>query len=629
MAFPEMALIDPPEWISYLPVRMRPLALDWEKCRRFMEIRRLDNYYRDGKHFMRNDDKLSHLLTELLKLEKLFAFDNGKLDSIDECYRKSISISKKPMVLILYNQFRLRNIERLSLIRPRVLIGGMNSSIFPNFHSIDLLKVADVVSMSTTPNENRVDRVYWNVFSDRLEDVLKRLPKGFVPDIFFDNQIDGKHFVPIGIEDAPFPTVVGLCHMQKYNIIKRACKLFDVVIPLSKNFIPLVSALDDVQVLDLPFGLNWGSFHETIACYGKKDIDISVTFQRGDEYRNKVWDMVEKFVKENDAKYSFYLAKDRIEKNEYIDILKRSKIAINVVGNHGPYNYRTCEIINSGALLFQYTNTKHYIETDLNEYLSDWIHYVSFDENNFSSNLNRLLDNDALRNRIAEEGKRYIEDRYSYEVLYNDLFNKLGEIKVDFSKRITPARAKLNTGMMYWHYGDTNISAGSFLAFQAIIEDASERKYENLLGLMPAFISLLNDYQIENLLRSNTKLYSELKKGDINLFDYLLSRCNESLLGKWNYFIACHELLTDNTMIASSILESINNADDISYLDGDDVVFNCYVNSKDINFNIDSNKRLHYFEMDLLKHSSNRITVSNLYKEFINWHCEYCLSHGI
>ena len=578
---------------------------------------------------MHNDNKLPYLLNELQKIEKHFSFDNAKLDSIDECYRNLVSISKDLTVLTLYNQFRLRNIEKLSFIRPRVLIGGMNSSFFPNFHSIGLIKVADVVSMSTLPNENRIDRVYWNVFSDRFEDVLNKLPQGFVPDIFFDNQIDGKHYIPIGIENAPFPTVVGLCHMHRYNIIKRACKLFDVVIPLSKTFIPLIRDLDDAQVMDIPFGLNWGSFHEMISTGEKKDIDVSITFQRGDEYRNKVWDMVESFVKNNRYKYSFYLAKNRIEKNEYINILKRSKIAINVVGNHGPYNYRTCEIMNSGALLFQYTNIKHYIGTDLNEYFSDWIHYVSFDETNFNSNLNRLLDDDTLCKRISMAGEKFIRDQYSYELLYSELFNKIKMLTIGGNRRLSPSRAKLNTGLIYWHYDDNNISAGSALAFQAIIENGHDKKYENILGLMPAFISSPNNSKIKTLLRFDAELYTELKKGERYLFDYLFSKCNESLLGYWNYFMACPEFVIENKMIASLILEKIDSDYDISYLDRDDIIFNYYVNSRDIKFNTDSRKKLYYFELDLLKYSSNRTIISELYKNFIRWHCEYCFIHDI
>ena len=51
-------------------------------------------------------------------------------------------------ILTQYNLFRLRNLSKLNFERPAVLIGAVNNAHFPDFHTVDLLKVADVISLT-------------------------------------------------------------------------------------------------------------------------------------------------------------------------------------------------------------------------------------------------------------------------------------------------------------------------------------------------------------------------------------------------------------------------------------------------------------------------------------------------
>ena len=177
----------------------------------------------------------------LITLEKKHPYDRVTLDRIDEMYRELLSqYINSNLLLIAYNQFRIRNLKNLSFVRPQILIGWMNYDLFPNFHSIALLKIADIVSLAPIDSESQIDRVPWNPLFDTIFDILNKLPDGFSPDLFFDNQIDGQHYIPKLLESAPFPTVAGLCHMYMYNVIKPATKLFDFVMPLSTPFIPYI-----------------------------------------------------------------------------------------------------------------------------------------------------------------------------------------------------------------------------------------------------------------------------------------------------------------------------------------------------------------------------------------------------
>ena len=67
-----------------------------------------------------------------------------------------------------YNRFRLRNLLVLKKKRPGLLLGYINDHQFPNFHTFELLKVADIVSLTSSREDqaNEVDRVYYFPSSD-------------------------------------------------------------------------------------------------------------------------------------------------------------------------------------------------------------------------------------------------------------------------------------------------------------------------------------------------------------------------------------------------------------------------------------------------------------------------------
>ena len=127
---------------------------------------------------MNQDEKWN----ELLKLEESKTFDH--LDELENKWLLLVEDSSYSdwQILIEYNRFRLRNLTKLSKSRPAVLIGAINDGYFPNFHTIELLRLADVVSLTTQRDEHvSIDRIKYSLLNDTIQSVITKLPKGFRP----------------------------------------------------------------------------------------------------------------------------------------------------------------------------------------------------------------------------------------------------------------------------------------------------------------------------------------------------------------------------------------------------------------------------------------------------------------
>lgn len=367
---------------------------------------------------------------ELLELER----NQSKID-VNELENYWISLIDDRDIsdwdlLIEYNRFRLRNLKQLSRKRPAVLIGAINDGYFPNFHTIDLLGIADVISLTTKKEEaDSIDRIKYSLLNDSIQSIISRLPLGFKPNFYWDSQAEHGHPQPMGLSNAPFPTVCGICHMFFSPAIKRLLEVFDYVLPVGEVFDQLCTTQNN-QILRVPFGLNWGSMHHL--CdeeFNDKDIDVSVTFSASEsgpygslraEILSKLKILKDKLL----GKYKIEITSG-LSKEEYSQILLRSKISVNVVGFHGPYNYRTCEIMNSGALLFQANVNSHNLCPDSEELFKSGEHFVSFELENMEDILNDLLSNPQLVSQIAKNGKNKLERELNYKNLFNQLIEKV------------------------------------------------------------------------------------------------------------------------------------------------------------------------------------------------------------
>jgi hypothetical protein len=333
-------------------------------------------------------------------------------------------------VLIEYNRFRLRNLKQLCRKRPAVLIGAINDGYFPNFHTIELLSIADVISLTTKKDQaDSIDRIKYSLLNDSIQSIVSRFPVGFKPTFYWDSQAEHGHPQPMGLSNAPFPTVCGICHMFFSPAIKRLLEVFDYVLPVGEVFDQFCLTQNN-QILRVPFGLNWASMHHLFGeGINDKDIDVSVTFSdsKSGPYGSLRAEILSKLkiLKEKlSGKYKIEITSD-LNKEEYSQILLRSKISVNVVGFNGPYNYRTCEIINSGALLFQANFNSHNVKPDPEELFKSGEHFVSFDLDNMEDKLNDLLSNPELVSQIAKNGKNKLEKELNYKNLFNQLIKKV------------------------------------------------------------------------------------------------------------------------------------------------------------------------------------------------------------
>jgi len=105
------------------------------------------------------------------------------LDGVEQLYQQLMAAGPRLAALLVHhNQFRLRNLTRLKSKRPKVLIGGLNDGIFPNFHTIPLLRVADVVSLTSRASDaDSIDRVYYRPLVDRMPDITRACPTASPP----------------------------------------------------------------------------------------------------------------------------------------------------------------------------------------------------------------------------------------------------------------------------------------------------------------------------------------------------------------------------------------------------------------------------------------------------------------
>tara|TARA_B000000441_G_C21659524_1_gene300369 strand:- start:78 stop:917 length:840 start_codon:yes stop_codon:yes gene_type:complete len=249
---------------------------------------------------LEQEEKNARSKAHFLEIEK-------KWESLIQCNEEEISFE----TLKRYNRFRLRN-QLVLRKRPGLLLGFINDHRFPNFQTRELLKVADIVSLTSLKEEDEpeIDRVHYLPASDDFSKIRKKLPKGFRPKLFFDMQAAHGHMQPVGLSQMPFPTVAGICHHQHGPAAKTICEMFDIVLPVGEVFSPACN-YQKANVLNLPFGFNWASFHRSFQKskdWNAREIDLAVTFGPTNSpayhgLRNEVIQVIENFQRKWSSKY--------------------------------------------------------------------------------------------------------------------------------------------------------------------------------------------------------------------------------------------------------------------------------------------------------------------------------------
>jgi hypothetical protein len=445
---------------------------------------------------------------ELLIAEKQFAQsdDIGELEFEWEELVES-SEGDEWQLLVEYNRFRLRNLPRLQRSRPAVLLGFVNNSHFPNMHTMDLLKIADVVSLTNLDvQDQEIDRLHYSLTTDTIDSLVSRLPSGFEPTFYWDSQAVHGHPHPVGLSNAPFPTIASICHVQHSAAARRLVDVFDYIIPVGRCFDKFFEG-GKAEILKMPFGLNWASMHHLFSSEPKlRDIDVSLTFSPVDAsvyggLRKEVVKKIEELERRWKNKFRI-VARWGLNKNDYFDLLQRSKISVNVVGFNGPYNYRSCEILNSGALLFQANVTSHGVECNHEELFRDGEHFISFSIEDLEENLLELLTDEDRLTKIAENGKAFLESTYSYEKLFKQL---IARVRNDpFPDRVNPQGKICGDfdlcAFLWEQVQDKDLrSIGTGLLCRSLQQFENNKFYSNILALLPEILDGFGFPFLQNL----------------------------------------------------------------------------------------------------------------------------------
>ena len=461
------------------------------------------------------------------------------------------------------NRFRLAHPDCVSQDRPKVLIGGMNDGGMPNFHTIPLLRVADVVSLTLGPDEGRIDRLHYDIFADRLSDLLTRLPAGFSPDLFYDNQVMGAHPIPAGLEEAPFPTVGGLCHLFIGTRTPRVAELFDVLLPLSTPFAEGLARQTGKVVLDLPFGLNWGSFHEMIGPAAHKDIDLSCTLGPAlglgghSPARHLLHEFMLDFATRHADRYRIEVTSG-LSKAAYFDVLSRSRISLNATNFHGPYNYRTCEVMNAGALCVHVEDPGYFaVETRITDYFEADREIVSCALDELESTLLEWLEAPEQVQQVAAAGAARLERDYAYDSLYRRLFDEVAALEIDPSSRVSPARAYFALGANYWYGGRDDQLLLSALSIMGLSEQTEPVQLNNLMVIAARLIEQQGIAAVQPLFASVPGIASVFENGlDVGARAIRELAPDHPILA-WNAFMLCVERGSATEAEALAVLEGL------------------------------------------------------------------------
>ena len=423
-------------------------------------------------------------------------------------------------ILVSYNRFRLRNLIVLKKKRPALILGYVNDHNFPNFHTYELLKVADIVSLTTTEeNADSIDRVFYFPASDDYRAIRKKLPKGFQPDLFWDIQAAHGHMHPIGLSQMPFPTVAGICHHHHGPAVKTICEMFDYVLPVGKLFSSSCS-YQGAKVLDLPFGINWASFHKSLSCtdaWDAREIDVSVSFSNTANcayhgLRDKVIKIMENLASKWAGKYVFKIA-GNLSKSDYEAMLGNSKISVNVVAINGPYNYRSCEIINSGALLFQTNVEDEELGFSYDEVLENGKDFIAFDLLDLEEKLLHFLNNPKQANAIASNAQHRIKTHFSYDQLFNNLLKLIAHHQRRSTENaINLIQDKFLLGKFLWQQHqklDVQLLGSAFLENTLIEEKDTIRFFSNTLAILPELLQALGFNAVKDLVAKQSASLAE------------------------------------------------------------------------------------------------------------------------
>jgi len=327
-------------------------------------------------------------------------------------------------ILVDRNEFRVLFSAHLKNRRPRIMAGFISEVEYPNFHLRPLFAVADIVSFTKIAAAARANtHIHYNPLTMTFQDMWAALPPSFTPDFYWEHLACAKH-IPLGLDQCPVPTLGSFCHLQYAEASLNRAEAFDVLLPVSEDFGRLMrAALPHKRVEDIPFGMNWASFHGLSGAISVDDpdsLDILVPFgpQDDDAYygmRTRVHAAMQDFAARHGDRVTVHFTEGRPKRADYFRLIKRAKIAINTCGVNGPYNYRNVEYSNCGAVTVQVTEPVFpHMVTPCREYVPGR-DFLETSLDSLEADLLDLLDDPARQQALLTAAKARTEQDLTYD----------------------------------------------------------------------------------------------------------------------------------------------------------------------------------------------------------------------
>ncbi len=566
---------------------------------------------------------LSTILENLLMAEEAAAGDPVALAECEAHYQELIRIAPHhPEGFRYYNRFRLRNLDRLP-VRPHVLVGTMGEREFPNLHTYELIRIADVVALTVDPGQAAIDTVHFNPYADSMAEILPRMPVGFKPIMFWDNQIEGRHILPSGLEEAPFTTIAAVEQTWRRDAVRRLTTLFDVIVAMSPTAAAHLREVTDRPVIEVPFGLNWGAMSSLIEPAHQKGIDLAVVV---DEYasggRNeRLLARLRRFAALHGDRYEIRFSDGQSDADR-LDLLAHSRIVINMIDPDAAYNRLTCETMAAGAMLMQPVSDRPEIEYDLKRLFTPGHHLVQFNSENLEESLLNYLEDPQSASIIADRARGYCAREFSYERLYIQLFDQLADIEIDTSKRPGFVDALFNQGVGYWYSDNVELSkVGALLAIQTLTYREESERYNNLLVLLPQLTRWFSLDVVAQLLHGDELVAATLKRDLGETVELLSRRLTDSPLMRWNRLAARIELGLAEQAEVEGILHELESIT-AGIIEEPRLLFNSRLQPDYLEPAETSYARREVLYRGIERNGEDAMSIAACYREFIRWHCQ-------
>ncbi len=243
-----------------------------------------------------------------------------------------------------------------------------------------------------------------------IDEILKRLPHGFMPDLFLWIESVYGYF-PQGIQKLPFPTA---CYMidSHLNLSWHLdwAKQFDFVFVAQKKYIPDFENAGCRNVHWLPLGCAPG-IHKKFDVEKIYDIGFVGSITKNHVRRKMLLDKLSRY-------FDVHIERSFLE--DMALTFSRSKVIFNEAIKDD-LNMRVFEALSTGSLLF----TDNAKESGLTDFFKDREHLVIYNDENIIELSDYYLTHPKEREAIAERGRKEVLKLHTYDHRVREMVGKI------------------------------------------------------------------------------------------------------------------------------------------------------------------------------------------------------------